>query len=82
MIEVRNSAKEHSERLLCASIHLEYQFVTYLKNVACKTAVHGDIIIVKRTDIGYLNLCDFKLKGTIISKRLQYFLVKQKSVES
>lgn len=61
-IEVRNSSKENSDRLLCASKHLLFPSSTYSVNVACKPTVHGDIIFVHRTDSGSLSLCDFKLK--------------------
>lgn len=67
---MRNSSKEKSDQFLCASKHLAFPSSTYSENVDCKPTVHGDIIVVHRTDSGYLTLCDFKLKGTIISTRL------------
>lgn len=68
-IEVRNSSKENSDRLLCASKHLAFPSSTYSVNVACKPAVHGDIIVVHRTDSGSLNLCGFKLKVCELSSQ-------------
>ncbi|XP_062599559.1 laminin subunit alpha-2-like [Saccostrea cucullata] len=60
-IEVQN-ASETSARQVCGYKHLPFEFSTSNVNITCKSNLHGDVIIVKKTSLGRLTLCDFKLK--------------------
>ncbi|XP_061181077.1 receptor-type tyrosine-protein phosphatase epsilon-like [Saccostrea echinata] len=60
-IEVQN-ASDTSSRQVCGYKHLPFEFAASNVNITCKPDLHGDVIIVKKTNNGSLSLCDFKLK--------------------